>query len=82
MQYTMIVPPKIETSLTGFAMAAEKIIGKTLWRIEYWLGEKYPTVYRDGKMQASLCICPPSVIKFGNAVTKQFNQMQNMAREG
>jgi len=72
MQYTLIVPPKTETAVTGFALAAEKTIGKTAWRIEYWLGETFPRVYRNGKAQASLVICPVSVIKFGNAVAQQY----------
>lgn len=77
MKYALIIPTNAETAVTGFAMAAEKTIGKTAWRIEYWLSDTFPRVYRNGKAQASLVICPQSVIKFANAATQQFNALQS-----
>lgn len=74
----IITPPIAETALTGFLGAAEKIIGKTHWRVEYWQGEKFPRVFRDGKAQAGLCICPKAAIKFGNQATVWFNKAWSM----
>jgi hypothetical protein len=78
MKMQIITPPNAETAITGFLGAAEKIIGNSLWRIEYWQGDKFPTVYRDGKAQASLCICPKAAIKFGNSATQYFNKVWTM----
>ena len=49
MKYQLVVPPMAETQITGFRLAAEKIIGKTHWRMEYWAEEEMPRLYRDGK---------------------------------
>lgn len=49
MKYCLIVPPIAETHLTGFRIAAEKIIGKTHWRMEYWTTDEMPKLYRNGK---------------------------------
>lgn len=49
MKYTLIVPPIYETELTGFAMAAEKTIGKSLWRLEMHTKECCPRVFKNGE---------------------------------
>jgi len=61
MNYKLIVPPSYETAITGFTMAAEKQFGRTCYRLEYWRGEGFPRVFRNGKALASVAICPPSI---------------------
>ena len=75
MKYQLIIPPTYETQLTGFRLAGEKTIGKTLWRVEIWQGEHFPRVYRNGKQEAALCICPKGAQALGHAVIKLANAM-------
>jgi hypothetical protein len=64
MTFDLIVPPTYETALTGYVMGAAKRVGKTDWRLEVYRGEIFPRVYRDGKAQASIAICPPGAVNF------------------
>jgi len=77
MQYQLIIPPIAETQITGFAMAAEKIIGNSHWRLEIWRGESLPRAYKDGKPQESIKVCSKSVINLSNAIVLFYNQTKN-----
>jgi len=79
MEYNLIMPSNAETSITGFAMGAEKKIGKSLWRLEIHNGERFCRVYKDGKQQASVSICGPSVIKFSNALVAKYNSLMQIS---
>ena len=74
MQYTLIVPPSIETSLTGFAIGATKIIGKTEWRVDIYVGEDYPRIYRAG-VRHDVAKVTSLVASFANTVQKQYLQL-------
>ena len=80
MQYQLIIPPIAETQITGFAMAAEKIIGKSHWRLEIWQGENLPRAYKDGKSQESVKVCSKSVVKLSNSLVSFYNQANNPAQ--
>jgi hypothetical protein len=46
MTYTLTVPPKYETAITGFVLGAEKPIRGKHWRVEFWHGD-LPRVFCD-----------------------------------
>ena len=73
MKYTLIVPSSYETALTGFAMGATKTVGKTEWRVEIYVGEDYPRIYRAGELQKILHV-PELIARMANAVCKQYAQ--------
>jgi hypothetical protein len=70
MNFNLIIPPNVETAITGFVMSAEKTVRGTVWRFEYWHGENYPRVFRNGDRIASLETCSANTIKLANAATK------------
>lgn len=82
MQYTLIVPPNIETMVSGLVLAAEKSIGKTHWRVEIYNSETFPRIYKNGRQLAAACICPESAIKFANTVVAQWNEIKNINMKG
>lgn len=50
-QYTVIVPTRAETQLTGFIGAHEKTIRRHLWRVEWYCGQPAKFL-RDGVHQS------------------------------
>ena len=64
MNFSLIIPPAIETAATGYLMGAARQIGKSAWRLEIHRGETLPRVYRNGAAQASIAECSPAVVKF------------------
>ena len=47
MKYQIIIPPLYETAITGFVCGGKKKIGKALWRVDVYMGESSPRLYRD-----------------------------------
>lgn len=77
MQFTIIVPPNIETSITGFIMGAEKTIRNTQWRVEYHAGETLPRILKNGApIDHTENTLPKSAVLFANAATQWFNKAQ------
>ena len=76
MKYQLIVPPNYETQITGFALGAEKIIGKTHWRLEFYRNENTLRLYKNGKLQTEFEALPKLVCRFAAdffKFTRQFN---------
>jgi hypothetical protein len=77
MKYQLIVPPSFETEITGLALGAEKIIGKTLWRLEFYRGHKVLCLYKDGVLVTEFDNLPKMVGKFAAdffKFTRQFDK--------
>jgi hypothetical protein len=47
----MIVPTILETQVTGFIGAAERVIRGKVWRVEWWSGQPAKFIH-DGKERA------------------------------
>lgn len=43
----LTVPSKAESALTGFMLGAERTIGRTTWRVEYYARQP-PRIWRNG----------------------------------
>ena len=76
MKYNLIVPPKYETELTGFALAAEKTIGKTQWRLDFYQGETTLRLFKNGELVTEFNKLPKLVTRFAldfRDFARQFN---------
>lgn len=67
-EITLIVPSIAETQCTGFRLGAERVIRRSLWRVEFWENELYPLIFKNGTRVTSLGAVPEYVAKFANSV--------------
>jgi hypothetical protein len=67
----LIVPPIFESEMTGFRLAAEKTIHRALWRVEFWRGDVYPRVFKNGA-RVQVAQCPEHAARFVNSVSRDY----------
>lgn len=65
---TLIVPPRVETEITGFRLAAERTIHRIVWRVEFWWDNPLPRIFRNGVRVCDLTKLPEYAINFANRV--------------
>ncbi len=82
MTYTLIIPPKAETAITGFFLAAEKqYYGKT-WRVELWRGKEQVRVFlykNDARVMDSYPRYVQTLIGEANRVLERINSRTTQA---
>lgn len=74
MQFTLIVPPVLETRLTGFVGAGERSYRGRKWRVELRHGE-YPSISCEGDAVA-LDRAPRHAIELAQAVLQAFGPVK------
>lgn len=78
MKYSLTIPPSVETVTTGFAMGAEKQIGKNVYRIEIFTHEPMPRFLKNGARIDDPNTLPKPVIGMANAVIGFYNKTQEL----
>ena len=67
----LIVPPIVETEATGFRLAAEKTLHRSLWRVEFWRQDTWPRIFKNGE-PIPVSRCPEYAARFCNRVARNF----------
>lgn len=75
MQFTLIVPPKIEAMLGLMIGAGERVVRGITWRVELWPGE-YPRIIRNGERLA-IDQAPQHAIRLALAVQQAFGPVKS-----
>jgi hypothetical protein len=76
MKYRLIVPPIHHSQITGLTLAAEKLIGKTLWRLDFYRDQPTLRLFRDNERVTQFDDLPKLVNRFAAdffKFTRQFN---------
>ena len=70
----IITPSRLETQLTGFALAAERTLRGVTYRAEIWGGEPIPRMFKDYR-RVSYLNANTTLIQLANTLTRHFNQL-------
>ena len=76
MKYRLIVPPMSQSQITGLTLRAEKTIGKTNWRLDFYQGQAALRLFKDDEIVTRFDNLPKLVGRFAAdffKFTRQFN---------